>query len=74
MGTIEILKQLNDPQIAKATLAGMCKIFGNGNSDVRQASVMVTIEILKQLNEPQIAKATLAEMSKLFYNEDSDLS
>jgi hypothetical protein len=52
----------------------MCKLFGNGNSDVRQASVMVTIEILKQLNEPQIAKATLAEMSKLFYNEDSDLS
>jgi galactokinase len=49
MVTIEALKQLNDPQITKATLAEMSKRFDDEFISVRQASAMGMIEIVKQL-------------------------
>jgi hypothetical protein len=43
------LKQLNDPQITKATLAEMSKLFDDEFISVRQASAIGMIEIVKQL-------------------------
>ncbi|MCC8483911.1 MAG: NACHT domain-containing protein [Rickettsia endosymbiont of Labidopullus appendiculatus] len=68
--TIELVKNLNDPEIIKSYINKVNRFLTNENDLVKTKAIKETIELVKILNDPKVAKSCINQVNTLLTDKD----